>query len=233
MVAASPSHSSLDFKVRRGTELPVGTQLAWRLRALIISGDLAPGVQLPSVRELGASADVNVNTARAVYQDLEAEGYVVTRERRGSFVAEDAPVEAGLLTLAGQIRARAREAGVPPDDLAAALYMTVAEWDRGDSLVQAGDEPADDSPSSTEALQELIREAGDERSARRTLRRQIAKIEAELTAYPQRLPKPLPAGRVRPPAGHLTDLGELEAIRDELLKRLDEARKARLGGRSR
>ena len=51
-------------------DLPVGAQLAWRLRVLIASGQLAPGERLPSVRELASGTRVNVNTVRAVYRRL-------------------------------------------------------------------------------------------------------------------------------------------------------------------
>jgi DNA-binding GntR family transcriptional regulator len=49
----------------RSDDLPVGAQLAWRLRVLIASGQLAPGDRLPGVRELASGTGVNVNTARS------------------------------------------------------------------------------------------------------------------------------------------------------------------------
>ena len=69
-------------------EVPVGVQLAWRLRALIAGGRLLPGDQLPSVRVMAEWPDVNVNTVRAVYARLEDEGLIVTRHGRGTFVAD-------------------------------------------------------------------------------------------------------------------------------------------------
>lgn len=66
----------------------MGTQLAWRLRAAIDRGELAPGERLPSLRDAAAAAGVNVNTVRAVYAKLEAAGVVATEQGRGTFVAE-------------------------------------------------------------------------------------------------------------------------------------------------
>jgi DNA-binding transcriptional regulator YhcF (GntR family) len=80
------------FHVNRNGEVPVGTQLAWQVQALIVNGRLRPGEQLPSVRRLAAVAGVNVNTVRAVYERLEGEGFVVTEHGRGTFVAENVPV---------------------------------------------------------------------------------------------------------------------------------------------
>src|SRR5688572_11161541 len=78
------------FRVDRESELPVGLQVAWRLRALIASGKLAPGERLPGVRQLADDAGVNPNTARSIYRRLEADGLVETRHGLGTFVAAGA-----------------------------------------------------------------------------------------------------------------------------------------------
>lgn len=80
----------LDVAVDRHSDLPLGAQLAARLRALVESGRLRPGDRLPSVRALAADVGVNVNTVRAVYGRLESEGVVVSEQGRGTFVAERA-----------------------------------------------------------------------------------------------------------------------------------------------
>ena len=76
-----------ELELDRSDDLPVGVNLAWRVRALIVSGRLGPGDRLPGVRELGAGMGVNANTARAVYRRLEAEGLVTSRQGQGTFVA--------------------------------------------------------------------------------------------------------------------------------------------------
>jgi DNA-binding transcriptional regulator YhcF (GntR family) len=78
----------LDLRVDRGTGIPLGTQLAGRIRIAVQTGALAPGDRVPSVRELAEAAGVNVNTARAVYARLESEGVVRSEQGRGTFVAE-------------------------------------------------------------------------------------------------------------------------------------------------
>src|SRR5437763_11125312 len=82
---------ALDLQVNRGGDVPVGTQVAWYVQALIVNGRLRPGEQLPSVRRLAEVAGVNVNTVRSVYDRLEGEGFVVTQHGRGTFVAENVP----------------------------------------------------------------------------------------------------------------------------------------------
>ncbi len=81
----------LDLRVDRGTGVPVGEQLAGRIRRAVEDGTLVPGDRLPSVRELADIAGVNVNTVRAVYARLESEGRVSSEQGRGTFVTARAP----------------------------------------------------------------------------------------------------------------------------------------------
>jgi DNA-binding transcriptional regulator YhcF (GntR family) len=77
----------LDLTVDRDAELPLGAQLAARVRTALRQGELETGDRLPSVRELAESAGVNVNTVRAVYARLESEGLVRSEHGRGTFVS--------------------------------------------------------------------------------------------------------------------------------------------------
>jgi len=53
-----------------------------------MSGQLQQGMLLPSIRELAQDLSCSVITIRRVYQDLEAEGILRTRQGTGTFVAE-------------------------------------------------------------------------------------------------------------------------------------------------
>jgi DNA-binding LacI/PurR family transcriptional regulator len=68
-----------------------GVGIAEQIRAgialLIADAALEPGDHLPSVRELARQLGVNVNTVRATYASLEADGLVSTRHGVGSVVA--------------------------------------------------------------------------------------------------------------------------------------------------
>ncbi|HEX3279291.1 MAG TPA: GntR family transcriptional regulator [Thermoleophilaceae bacterium] len=78
---------NLDVSVDRSAGVPVGAQLASRIRSAVRDGTLQEGDRLPSVRELADSAGVNVNTARTLYARLESEGIVRSEQGRGTFVA--------------------------------------------------------------------------------------------------------------------------------------------------
>lgn len=72
---------------------PIYEQVRDGLRALIISGALAGGEKLPSVRELAAQLAINPNTIQRAYRELEQEGYVYSVPGKGSFAAERAEVD--------------------------------------------------------------------------------------------------------------------------------------------
>ena len=66
--------------------LPIYRQLFQQLRQRIVSGQLAPDEQLPSVRDLAADLGINLLTVAKVYQLLEGDGLVETRRGLGTFV---------------------------------------------------------------------------------------------------------------------------------------------------
>src|SRR5512145_1517916 len=66
---------------------PIYAQLERGLRAAIAAGRLAPGDQLPTVRQLAVELRVNANTVARVYADLERRGVLETRRGVGSFVS--------------------------------------------------------------------------------------------------------------------------------------------------
>lgn len=72
---------------------PLYHQIEVQLRALIVSGQLREGTLLPSIREMAQQLKCSVITIRRVYQDLEAEGLIVTRQGTGTFVAKVDPEE--------------------------------------------------------------------------------------------------------------------------------------------
>ena len=201
--------------MERGDELPVGVSLAWRLRALILSGRLRAGERLPGVRDFAAATGVNVNTARALYRRLEREGLVVSQHGMGTFVAPNPAVSPALEQVASDAAQAARDLGLDPRELARAIYSGSGPEDA--APLQEPAEPDVGAPSEEGA-----------RAARRTLRGQIARLEAELAAYPEEAAKagiaeatPEP---VSGPAARIADLGELEAVRDRLFDRLKRVR---------
>lgn len=199
----------------RGEDVSVGTQLGWRLRALILSGRLGPGERLPGVRELAAGAGVNVNTARAIYRRLEADGLAVSRHGLGTFVAADPPARPAIERIAAEAVDAAIQEGIHPRELAQAIY---AGSGAGHEDLEFGTAHAQPSDPSVEASED------GRLAARGSLRRQVARLEAQLAPYVKHLGLGEPPTAPKPAAGRIADVGELEEIRDSLIERLAEAR---------
>ena len=66
---------------------PIYEQVQDGLRKLMVSGVLAEGEKLPSVRSLAAQLAINPNTIQRAYEALEREGYTYSVPGKGSFVA--------------------------------------------------------------------------------------------------------------------------------------------------
>ncbi len=68
-------------------------QLTGQLRAAVRAGVLAPGQRMPSSRALAGALDVGRGVVFEAFEVLLAEGYLVGRDRSGTFVAPDLPPE--------------------------------------------------------------------------------------------------------------------------------------------
>jgi len=209
--------SGIDLSVDRGYELPLGIQLAWKLRALIASGRIPAGERLPSVRELAKRADVNVNTIRAVYSRLEDDGFVETHHGRGTFAAQAPPAATDVERLASSAVADAVAEGVDPRDLATAIYAAAApDVERDDAEDRDDDDPSGGSGDLPDPGGE-----SDTAPVRRELRRQIAKLETSLGAYPGS-PAPASLNPALGPQPHIARTEELETMRNRLVDRVAE-----------
>jgi DNA-binding transcriptional regulator YhcF (GntR family) len=202
------------FELAPGSDVPLGVQLGWRLRALIITGRLTAGEPLPSLRRVANWAGVNVNTVRAVYDSLEGEGLIYSQQGRGTFVAEGVAAEPDLESIALEALQRGQSSGQDLRDVAIVIMACADMLEAGEQLTAPAAEPvADDQLEDSETIE-----------VRQELRRQIARLEAELTAYVRDLPElytATPRAQAR-----ITGVDELERTRDTLIAKLSEAQKA-------
>ena len=68
--------------------LPIYEQIKDNYKRLILSGGIAAGDKLPSVRELASQLAINPNTIQRAYRELESEGFIYTVPGKGSFAGE-------------------------------------------------------------------------------------------------------------------------------------------------
>ncbi len=86
--------------------IPIYEQLTDQVKNEIISGRLAEGAILPSVRTLSAELRISALTVKKSYDRLEEEGFVVTVHGKGTYVA------AADLKLASEARRKDAEDGI-------------------------------------------------------------------------------------------------------------------------
>ncbi|GGJ14419.1 GntR family transcriptional regulator [Paenibacillus hunanensis] len=78
----------IPVQINENSAEPLYRQVEDQLRALILSGQIEEGRLLPSIREFAAELKCSVITIRRVYQDLENEGLLRTRQGTGTFVTK-------------------------------------------------------------------------------------------------------------------------------------------------
>lgn len=80
---------SLQIDFRSG--LPIYTQIVNQVQAQVVSGNLKPGDQLPTVRALAEDLRVNFNTVARAYRLLDEERIISTQQGRGTYITEIPP----------------------------------------------------------------------------------------------------------------------------------------------
>ena len=115
---------------------PIYEQIRTGIAEAIVSGRLAPGEALPSIRSLARDLRVSVITTTRAYNELVADGLADAVQGRGVFVRAQEP---------GEVRARALEriddllggavrtagtAGIPADELRRRLTRVLEEEER-------------------------------------------------------------------------------------------------------
>jgi GntR family transcriptional regulator len=79
----------IDFKLDQNSSVPFYRQIIDQVRCGIASNRLSPGEQLPTVRDLAVTLQVNPNTIRKAYSDMEILGILYTQQGTGTFVGHN------------------------------------------------------------------------------------------------------------------------------------------------
>ncbi len=78
------------FIINYSAKEPIYEQIKSQMLSLISSGAIKSGDKLPSIRMLASQLNINVNTIKKVFAQLEEDGVIVTVIGSGSYVAETA-----------------------------------------------------------------------------------------------------------------------------------------------
>lgn len=76
----------LPLRIIAGEPMPLYLQIVHQLKQLIMTGELADGIQLPAVRPLATHLGVNPGTVMQAYRELANEGLTASMRGRGSVV---------------------------------------------------------------------------------------------------------------------------------------------------
>lgn len=73
--------------ISNSSSVPIYEQIKNAIITAIMSGELSEDESIPSIRSLAQDIRISVMTIKKAYDELEAEGYIITRQGKGSFVA--------------------------------------------------------------------------------------------------------------------------------------------------
>jgi GntR family transcriptional regulator len=88
-----PAHTANLFSIATGSSEPIYRQLVEQVRRLSASGQLRPGDEMPSVREIAQALALNPMTVSKAYSLVEMEGVLARRRGLGMVVAESASTQ--------------------------------------------------------------------------------------------------------------------------------------------
>ena len=103
---------------------PIYDQIYSQIKDAIVSGQVAAGEALPSIRALAKDLRISVITTKRAYDELEREGFIDTLPGKGCFVAERSAEllrEESLRKIEGymqEMRRLAAACGLTEDELA-------------------------------------------------------------------------------------------------------------------
>jgi GntR family transcriptional regulator len=137
----------LFIRIETSSGVPITRQIADQIRSHSVSGALAPGDRLPSVRQLARDLLVNQNTILRVYERLTAEGLLERRHGDGTYLSSTLPRGRGKIQreqLAQEIDRlthRALDLGVESDEVQRLLEESFARNERKRAVTTKGRTP--------------------------------------------------------------------------------------------
>lgn len=131
---------AIDFR----SEQPIYLQIVEQIRQKVANGELKPGDQLPTVRQLAAELRVNFNTVARAYRLLDEAGLISTQHGRGTYIWEapspekqQAIRQQGLQSLTRRYLSEAVRLGCSPEEITAVFHQMVDQWQQSGDLPKA------------------------------------------------------------------------------------------------
>lgn len=125
----------VEIHLSDATQLPLYKQIGEQVKQLIAANRLRAGEHMPTVRQLSRSLQVNPATVVKAYRELEREGILGTRRRRGTIVLGGADDPRGLALRQSRLSnivnhniLETLSLGYSPEELEAAFSLHLARW---------------------------------------------------------------------------------------------------------
>jgi GntR family transcriptional regulator len=122
------------FVLQPSSGVPIYRQMVDQVRRLVASGQLTPGTELPSVREVAAEYTVNPTTISKAYSLLEAEGLLQRNRGKPMTIASARRNQNGIAQRLGQVEPQvdslvlaARQLDLSAADLAGLIEKKMGE----------------------------------------------------------------------------------------------------------
>ena len=132
----------LNIQVDLRSDVPIYIQIVEQIRHLVASGQLKPGDQLPTVRQLAAELRINFNTVARAYRILDEAGLISTQQGRGTYIWDQPSPDTSqrlrqesLQALTRRYLSQSSRLGFSPAEVAEQFLNQLSLW-------QAGETPA-------------------------------------------------------------------------------------------
>jgi GntR family transcriptional regulator len=123
----------MDIGVDFESGVPIYMQLVDRIKQMVVTGQLQPGEQLPTMRQLAADLRINYNTVGRAYTLLDQDGVISTQQGRGTFITSRLSEEQiqrmrldKLSSMVGQVIEEALVLGYSPQEIEHTLEEQLA-----------------------------------------------------------------------------------------------------------
>ena len=116
---------------------PAYLQIIGEIKQAIANGELKPGDQLPTVRQLAADLRINFNTVARAYRLLDEEGVISTQHGRGTYIL-DTPSgrdmkrlrQQQIIVLGEHYVEEAEKLGFEPEEVRKLIEEQIRTWER-------------------------------------------------------------------------------------------------------
>ncbi len=127
----------MNFRLDPDSAVPIYLQVVNAIKHQVAAGQLVPGQQLPTVRQLATDLRVNPNTIARAYDVLDADRVITTQQGRGTYVREQPDQEHlqqarqdQLLRLVDSVVGKALSMGYGVQEVREAFEAQLARWSK-------------------------------------------------------------------------------------------------------